>query len=74
MIIEMFLFLAFVVAAGAVIVKAYEWRQEVLYGPYIVSTLPHQSQMKIPRLVAVGAQGRDQQDAGPALIRADKLS
>jgi len=34
MIIEMILFLIFVVATGVVIVKAYEWRQEVLYGPY----------------------------------------
>jgi hypothetical protein len=34
MIIEIILLLAFVVAVGAVIVKAYEWRQDVLYGPY----------------------------------------
>ena len=27
--------LAFVVAIGAIIVKVYEWRQDVLYGPYI---------------------------------------
>ena len=29
------LFLAFIVAAGAGIVKAYEWHQDVLYGPYL---------------------------------------
>jgi hypothetical protein len=35
MIIETALFIAFVVAGGAVIVKAYEWHQDVLYGPYM---------------------------------------
>jgi hypothetical protein len=35
MVIEMVLFLAFVVIAGAVIVKAYEWLQDVLHHPYI---------------------------------------
>jgi hypothetical protein len=35
MIIEMVLFLVFVVAVGAAIVKVYEWRQDVLYGRYI---------------------------------------
>jgi hypothetical protein len=35
MVIEMVLFLAFVVIAGAVIVKAYEWLQDVLHRPYI---------------------------------------
>ena len=34
MVIEAILFLAFVSAAGVVIVKIYEWRQDVLYGPY----------------------------------------
>jgi hypothetical protein len=34
-VIETVLFIAFVVAAGAVIVKAYEWHQDVLYGPYL---------------------------------------
>jgi hypothetical protein len=29
------LFLAFIVATGAGIVKAYEWHQDVLYGPYL---------------------------------------
>jgi hypothetical protein len=29
------LFLVFVVAIGTALVKAYEWRQDVLYGPYI---------------------------------------
>jgi hypothetical protein len=35
MIIETVLFIAFVIAAGAAIVKAFEWSQDVLYGPYI---------------------------------------
>ena len=35
MLIETGLFIAFAVAAGAVIVKAYEWHQDVLYGPYM---------------------------------------
>jgi len=35
MVIETVLFIAFAVAAGAVIVKAYEWDQDVLYGPYM---------------------------------------
>jgi hypothetical protein len=38
MVIEAILFLAFVIlvgAIGAIIVKVYEWRQDVLYGPYI---------------------------------------
>jgi hypothetical protein len=35
MIIEAALFLSFVAIAGAIVVKAYEWRQDVLYGPYI---------------------------------------
>jgi hypothetical protein len=35
MIIEAALFLSFVAVAGAIIVKAYEWQQDVLYGPYI---------------------------------------
>jgi hypothetical protein len=35
MVIEAILFLAFVILAGAIIVKIYEWRQDVLYGPYI---------------------------------------
>jgi hypothetical protein len=38
MVIEAILFLAFVIlvgATGAIIVKVYEWRQDVLYGPYI---------------------------------------
>jgi hypothetical protein len=40
MIIETILFLAFVTAVGAAIVKVYEWRQDVLYGPYIRPTDP----------------------------------
>ena len=35
MVIETILFIAFAVAGGAVIVKAYEWHQDVLYGPYV---------------------------------------
>ena len=33
MVIATLLFLAFIVAVGAGIVKAYEWHQDVLYGP-----------------------------------------
>jgi hypothetical protein len=32
---ETILFVAFVVAAGAAVAKIYEWRQDVLYGPYL---------------------------------------
>ena len=35
MVIEAILFLAFVILIGAIVVKIYEWRQDVLYGPYI---------------------------------------
>jgi hypothetical protein len=35
MIVETIIFLVFVTAVGAAIVKVYEWRQDVLYGPYI---------------------------------------
>jgi hypothetical protein len=35
MLIETILFITFVVMAGAAIVKAYERRQDVLYGPYM---------------------------------------
>jgi hypothetical protein len=35
MIIEAALLFSFVAIVGAIIVKAYEWRQDVLYGPYI---------------------------------------
>ena len=35
MVIEIVVFLAFVAAIGAVIIKAYERRQDVLYGPYV---------------------------------------
>ena len=35
MVIATLLFLAFIVSAGAGIVKAYEWHQDVLYGPYL---------------------------------------
>jgi len=35
MVIETIVFLVFVVAIGVVVVKVYEWRQDVLYGPYV---------------------------------------
>ena len=35
MVIETVLFIAFVIIVGAAIVKAYEWHQDVLYGPYM---------------------------------------
>ena len=35
MVIETVLFIAFVAIVGAAIVKAYEWHQDVLYGPYV---------------------------------------
>jgi hypothetical protein len=35
MVIETVLFIVFAAAAGAAIVKAYEWYQDVLYGPYM---------------------------------------
>jgi hypothetical protein len=38
MVFETILFLACVVAAVAFVVKVYEWRQDVLYGPYIQSS------------------------------------
>ena len=37
MVIETVVFLAGVVAVAAFVVKVYEWRQDVLYGPYINS-------------------------------------
>ena len=33
-VIELAVFLALVAAMGGAIVKVYEWRQDVLYGPY----------------------------------------
>ena len=35
MVIETVLSIAFVAAGGTVIVKAYQWRRDVLYGPYM---------------------------------------
>ena len=35
MVIETLLFVLFVVIVGAAVVKAYEWHQDVLYGPYM---------------------------------------
>ena len=37
MIAETVVFLAGVIAVAALLVKVYEWRQDVLYGPYIHS-------------------------------------
>jgi hypothetical protein len=34
MVIELALLVAVVAAMGTTIVKVYEWRQDVLYGPY----------------------------------------
>ena len=36
MLTEIAIFFAFCCVVGAVIVKAYEWGQNVLYGPYMV--------------------------------------
>ena len=35
MVIEAIVFLVFVIAMGAAVVKVYEWRHDVLYGPYV---------------------------------------
>jgi hypothetical protein len=35
MVIETVLFIAFLAIVGAAIVKAYEWYEDVLYGPYM---------------------------------------
>ena len=35
MVVETMLLLTVVVGLGAISVKIYEWRQDVLYGPYI---------------------------------------
>jgi hypothetical protein len=35
MVIGTVLFVVFVVATGAAIVKAFEWQHEVFYGPYL---------------------------------------
>ena len=35
MVIETLLFITLIVIVGAAVVKAYEWRHDVLYGPYI---------------------------------------
>jgi hypothetical protein len=46
MLIELALFVAVVAAIGATIVKIYEWRQDVLYGPYVAK---ERSEQKRPR-------------------------
>jgi len=43
MIVETILFLVFVAAVGDAIVKIYEWRQDVLYGPYMTKCAIRQS-------------------------------
>ena len=35
MVVELAVFLAIVAVMGGAIVKLYEWRQDVLYGPYL---------------------------------------
>jgi hypothetical protein len=35
MVIELAVLFAVVAAMGATVVKVYEWRQDVLYGPYL---------------------------------------
>jgi hypothetical protein len=35
MVIDTVLFIAFVLATGTAVVKAYEWYHDVLYGPYL---------------------------------------
>lgn len=35
MVVEAILLLTVVVGLGGLVVKLYEWRQDVLYGPYI---------------------------------------
>jgi len=35
MLVATLFFLGFIVTAGAAVVKAYEWHQDVLYGPYL---------------------------------------
>jgi hypothetical protein len=35
MVIETVVFVAFVIGAGAALVKAFEWSQDVLHGPYV---------------------------------------
>jgi len=43
MVIAAFLFLTFVAGTGTAIVKLYEWRQDVLYGPYLSRSEAHRS-------------------------------
>jgi hypothetical protein len=60
MIIEILIFFAFVVAVGAAIVKAYEWRQDALYGPYIFPAFSHQN--KRITQTAAASQVRENDD------------
>jgi hypothetical protein len=46
MIIEAIIFLVFVTAVGAAIVKIYEWRQDVLYGPYLAKRRSEPNQLR----------------------------
>ena len=58
MIIEIILFLAFVVVVGAIIVRAYEWRQDVLYGPYIFPAFSHRNKRMTQCCSKSGARER----------------
>jgi hypothetical protein len=46
MIIELAVLVAVVAAMGATVVKIYEWRQNVLYGPYLAK---ERAEQKRPR-------------------------
>lgn len=59
MIIEMILFLIVVVAVGIIVAKAYEWRQDVLYGPYIGPGVSHQVHETDGLKGAKGGLGRE---------------
>jgi hypothetical protein len=65
MIIELILFLAFVVAVGAVIVKAYEWRQDSLYGPYIFPAFLHQNKRMAQYAAASQVRESDELNSRP---------
>jgi hypothetical protein len=60
MIVDLSLFIAFVVAMGVAIVKSYEWRQDALYGPYIFSAFPHQNKQMAQH--AAASQVRESHD------------
>ena len=64
MIVELILFLAFVVAVGATIVKTYEWRHDVLYGRYIFPA-PHQNKRMAQDAPAGQVREPDDLNSGP---------